>query len=122
MTHREPKKEIMASVQQMTYSGPLPPASELAGYKRVLADAPERILMMAENEQSHRHDIDHRMLSAGRWESLIGQFLAFVIVIACLGAAVYLTMNGHEWVAVALIGIIAALATIFYLKKAPAEK
>lgn len=119
---READKEIVASMQQMTYSGPLPPASELAGYKKVQADAPERIMRMAEEEQKHRHEIDCRMLKAGRAESLLGQVLAFVIVLAFLASAVYLAMQGHEWVSVTLIGIISALAMIFYLKKTPNEK
>ena len=76
----------------------------------MLADAPERIMVMAESEQEHRHEMDIHMLKVGRMESLMGQIFAFVIVMACLGAAVYLAMNGHEWVAVVLIGIIAALA------------
>lgn len=104
------------------YSGPLPPASELAAYKKVMVDAPERIVAMAEKEQSHRHNYDIRLLNAGRIESLLGQIFAFVIVLAFLAASIYLTMNNHEWVAITIIGIIAALATIFYLKKTPTEK
>lgn len=40
-----------------------------------------------------------------------------VIVLLFLAAAIYLALNNHEGVAIALIGIIATLAAIFYLKK-----
>lgn len=120
VVQHEQKTNIVASVQQ--YSGPLPPASELAAYKKVMADAPERIIAMAEKEQNHRHNYDVRILNAGRIESLLGQIFAFVIVLAFLAASIYLAMNNHEWVAVTIIGIIATLAAIFYLKKTPIEK
>lgn len=120
VVQHEQQTGIVTSVQQ--YSGPLPPASELAAYKKVMVDAPERIVAMAEKEQSHRHNYDIRLLNAGRIESLLGQIFAFVIVLAFLAASIYLTMNNHEWVAITIIGIIAALATIFYLKKTPTEK
>lgn len=120
VVQHEQNTGIVTNVQQ--YSGPLPPASELAAYKKVMADAPERIVAMAEKEQSHRHDYDIRMLNAGRIEGLLGQIFAFVIVLAFLAASIYLAMNNHEWVAVAIVGIIATLAAIFYLRKTPTEK
>ena len=62
-----------------------------------------------------------KIINSGSRESLIGQFLAFIIALSFLAAAVYLAMNEHEVVAVSLVGIIAALATIFYLKKEPTK-
>lgn len=51
---------IMASrVSFSSFSaGPLPVSSEFAGYEQTLPGAAERILAMAEKEQSHRHEIE----------------------------------------------------------------
>lgn len=48
--------------------------------------------------------------------------VAFIIVILCLGAAIYLALNNNAGVAIVLIGAITSLAAIFYLKKQPADK
>ncbi len=77
---------------------------------------------MAENEQSWRHRINNKVVNFGLVESILGMCFAFVIVLLYLAAALYLALNNHEGVAVALIGIIAALAAIFYLKKGPSTK
>lgn len=121
VTQYENKQGVIASVKKTTFSGPLPAPSDLAAYKEIMQDAPERILSMAEKEQAHRHTIEQKIVNNGSRESLIGQFLAFIIAFSFLIAAVFLAMNEHEVVAVSLIGIIAALATIFYLKKEPTK-
>lgn len=38
-----------------SYRGPLPPASELRGYDEIMPGLVDRIVMMAEKEQNHRH-------------------------------------------------------------------
>ncbi len=121
VTQYENQQGVITSVKKTTFSGPLPAPSDLAAYKEIMQDAPERIMVMAEKEQIHRHTIEQKIVNNGSRESLIGQFLAFIIAFSFLVAAVYLAMNGHEVVAVSLIGIIAALATIFYLKKEPTK-
>lgn len=121
VTQYENQQGVITSVKKTTFSGPLPAPSDLAAYKEIMQDAPERIMVMAEKEQKHRHTIEQKIVNNGSRESLIGQFLAFIIAFSFLIAAVYLAMNGHEVVAVSLIGIIAALATIFYFKKEPTK-
>ncbi len=55
----ETPSEIVRRVTQIenlvTYSGPLPPSSELENYDRVLPGAADRIIRMAENAQSTQH-------------------------------------------------------------------
>ena len=40
--------------QHSVYSGPLPPAEQFAAYESILPGSAERILQMAEKQQSHR--------------------------------------------------------------------
>ncbi|MDD3468421.1 MAG: DUF2335 domain-containing protein [Thermoguttaceae bacterium] len=53
---QKPKSQRPVKITQVQqYVGPLPPASELGVYEQILPGAAERILAMAEREQSHRH-------------------------------------------------------------------
>lgn len=48
-----------------------------------------------------------------------GQILGFMIVIALIVAIVYLTVEGHEYVAGGLTVVAVSLAVIFVLRKVP---
>lgn len=117
------KKEgriVAASVSQH-FEGPLPAPEDFAAYKETLPTAPERILAMAEKEQSYRQKINKRVVNFGLVESILGMCFALIVVLVCIGAAVYLAMNGHEVASCTLIGVIATLVAIFYLKKKPSK-
>ena len=72
---------------------------------------------MAEYEQSYRHKINKRVVNFGLVESILGMCFALLIGLVGIGAAVYLAMKGHEFASCTLIGVIATLVAIFYLKK-----
>ena len=82
-------------MEQSSYSGPLPKPSDFAAYKETLPSAPERIMTMAEEEQTHRHTLEKQIV------------------------ATFLGVQGHDTLAGAIIAITAVLASIFYLKKIP---
>lgn len=102
-----------------SYEGPLPTPADFSAYKDTLPSAPERIMAMAEKEQDYRHKINNKVVNLGMIESFCGMAVAFLVVALCLGAAVYLAMQDKTTVAVVLIGVVASLAAIFYLKKQP---
>lgn len=106
-------------MEQSSYSGPLPKPSDFAAYKETLPSAPERIMTMAEEEQTHRHTLEKQIVGSAARENLIGQILAFILAIACLGVATFQGVQGHDTLAGAIIAITAVLASIFYLKKIP---
>ena len=109
-------------MEQSSYSGPLPKPSDFAAYKDALPSAPERIMTMAEEEQTHRHTIEKELLKNANRENFLGQFLAFMLALVCLGVATYLGIQGHDTLAGAIIAITAVLASIFYLKKIPKKE
>lgn len=109
---------VAASVSQH-FEGPLPAPADFAAYKETLPSAPERILKMAEDEQSYRHKINKKVVNFGLIESILGMCFALLIGLVGIGAAVYLAMKGHEFASCTLIGVIATLVAIFYLKKEP---
>ena len=54
---------------------------------------------MAEEEQRHRFDIDNQLTKGYLALNVRGQLLGFSIVIVLIVAIIYLTIEGHEYVA-----------------------
>lgn len=54
------QQAVIQQYIEMAYSGPLPPAQELAAYDRVIPNGADRIMGLAEREQAHRHKHDDR--------------------------------------------------------------
>jgi uncharacterized membrane protein len=122
----EPDKRsvIVSAMVEMrqTFSGPLPRPADFKAYKEVLSNAPERILLMAEKQQQHRIDSEERIIKADIRESIFGQVFAVLLVVLFLAAAVYLGINGHDWLAGIVATLSATISTIFYLKSTPNNK
>ena len=99
-----------------TYSGPLPPASELQAYEDVVPGAGDRIIGMAEGYAAHDQAVEKETVKQqGR-----GQFLGAAIVVIILGVCVYALHLGKETFATVLgTGTLVALATVFVLGKVP---
>ncbi len=105
-----------------TYEGPLPTPADFSAYKEALPSAPERIMVMAEEEQRYRQKINNKVVNFGAIESFWGMIVAFIVVVLCLGVAAYLALHDQPTVAMVLIGAVTGLAAIFYLKKQPTDK
>lgn len=83
-----------------SFQGPLPPPSMLANYNAVLPGLAERIVRMAETEQSQAHQMQ-------RWYAILrftGQVAAFLIALTGLVIGGLLINAGHN---------IAGLAALF---------
>lgn len=142
MTERNPPagedtdpREIRFMAQQVTQSGPVPPAEEMARYEQVIPGSAERIIAMAELEQVHRHreeqdqnavngriadanirasDSNIRAQDASIREIRRGQWMAFTLGLTFLAITLTLGLRGYEVVASALgLGGVAAVATVF---------
>ena len=119
------KRSVIVSAMvemRQTFSGPLPRPADFKAYKEVLSNAPERILLMAEKQQQHRIDSEERIIKADIRESIFGQVFAVLLVVLFLAAAVYLGINGHDWLAGIVATLSATISTIFYLKSTPSNK
>lgn len=119
------KRSVIVSAMvemRQTFSGPLPRPADFTAYKEVLSNAPERILLMAEKQQQHRIDSEERIIKADIRESIFGQVFAVLLVVLFLAAAVYLGINGHDWLAGIVATLSATISAIFYLKSTPSNK
>lgn len=87
---------IRLFMMKTTHSGPLPAPDTLERYNNTIPGAGERILMMAENQQAHRIDMEKTSLRRQYNQSGTGQWMAFIIALSFLGSSVYVGMHDHD--------------------------
>lgn len=86
-------------IQQQLHSGPLPSPFDFQQYDIANPGTAERILIMAEEEQRHRHAIeknisrDNSLMVAERRR---GQWMAFAIAVLLPAIGAYLIVNGYS--------------------------
>ncbi len=92
--------QFVARVEGTVFQGPLPPPEILAGYDRVLPGAADRIVGMAEKNQTHRHALEAKVIPAGVASERLGQIFAFLLYLATLASGTYLVSTGKDTVGV----------------------
>lgn len=119
---RDVIRGAFVALEQRMFSGPLPSPEDFNAYGKVVKDAPQRILKMAEEQSKHRMDMEKKLLNRSTAESVMGQIIGFLIAILFLGAALWLGLNGHDVLAGAIVAAISSLIIVFVLKKSPKDK
>lgn len=112
----------LVAMEQRMFSGPLPSPEDFNAYGKVVKDAPQRILKMAEEQSKHRMCMEKKLINRSTAESVMGQIIGFLIAILFLGAALWLGMNDHDVLAGAIVAAISSLIIVFVLKRNPKEK
>ena len=104
---KEARKEIRTLVTEAAFSGPLPPPSMFEHYEQVLPGAANRIIAMAEKEQTLRQRDTGWMLT----NDTIRVIASLLVSLLLIAAAVYLGLNGQPWLGGVLgtSGVFAAL-------------
>lgn len=98
---------------RQSWQGPIPPPSTLRAFKELVPDAPERILLMAEEEARVRREMmqkDSESENRRKEADLVshhrnvrrGQWVAFVYLMCVLGGAVFCARIGCEKVGIAI--------------------
>jgi uncharacterized membrane protein len=78
----------LTSTQAVMYSGPLPTSGEFAGYEQALPGSANRILLIAEKEAEHRHDIENKELRIKSRGQVFALFIS-VLSLAAVGLSIY---------------------------------
>jgi uncharacterized membrane protein len=103
---------IISKIEMEHYSGPIPSASELEKYERILPGAADRIMTQAEKEGEFRRAFVASKLNKFHTSNITGMVFAFTLSIGFAAAAVYCASLGQTAVAVAFgcvpIGQVAA--------------
>jgi uncharacterized membrane protein len=120
----EPKKqEVTRVVHEVvaSFAGPLPHPSILRGYDDVVPGAAERIIAMAEKEQTHRHSWEQRALTADTWYAMIGMLAGWTVAMGLAGGAVVAAMYDQPSVGIALAAA-SATGMVWKLVQGRSEK
>jgi uncharacterized membrane protein len=113
------KSFFTAAFASFSYSGPLPPPSQLREYEDVLPGAADRIIRMAETQAEHRQDIEKVAVKGGNRRSWWGLWTGFVICIVVLGLSTAIILSGYQVAGTVLGGIdLVALASVFVIGRA----
>jgi uncharacterized membrane protein len=106
-------------------AGPIPSPVILGQYEKLVPGTADRLIKMAEKEQSHRHEMDEKVTSAqindlrrSRLENNLGQVFGLVIGLSAIFAGSYTALKGSQVVG-GLIGTagVAGLVSAFVLGK-----
>jgi len=122
-------QQISQQLIQTSWHGPIPSPSDLEHFKKLVPNAPERILCMAEEEARVRRDqfqrdhdsenrvkeTDIKMYHAG---VMRGQIFAALVLLAIVSAIIVCAIYGHGGAAAAVAGMGAAgIVSNFIVKR-----
>lgn len=121
-THSKATLESGASIEQRVTSvafteNGLPPPDDFLKYGQVLESAPERILAMAEREQTNRHEkvrVDNRMKFLG----MLFAFLIMVVFLFGVGWLLYI-QRPLEGLGALVLAMATVIGLFVYAKKHP---
>ena len=86
-----------ASVVSAQWQGPLPPPGALQQFDNIIPNGAERIMVMCEKEQSARIASERRISIAEIAIEGGGRLVGAVLVLACVGAAVWSIYAQASW-------------------------
>ena len=92
----QPPQPGKPTIFSYTHSGPLPDPFSFQAYAKVLPDAPERIMRMAEKEQEHRHEMERKIVDADRIGYFLGQLIAGGLATFIIWVTYDLIRTGHS--------------------------
>jgi uncharacterized membrane protein len=109
---------FLISVRKTSYSGPIPHPDIAKGWNDIVENGAERIMKQAETQLNHRIELEDFAVREQHRQSSRGQLFGLIIALVCIGAATFLSINGHDVVA-GLIGgsTILGLVTVFVTGK-----
>ena len=104
----------MHQSMMQSFSGPLPPPEILKKFDEVVPGAAERIIKMAEEQSTHRKDLEKKVIESDIARSKWGQVLGFAIAIAGLATSTLIAIYGSA-IAGGIIGVgtLASLVGVF---------
>jgi uncharacterized membrane protein len=137
--HPEQQFKIATPFQQQTtqvFHGPTPPPDVMERYEALVPGIAKRLFDLAEDESTHRRALEtsaneaniaaqQRQLAIAEKQAdgvfrsdALGQGAGLIVALSCIAGAVYLAVNNHEGVAVALAAIpTAAVIQAFFAKR-----
>ena len=101
------------------FSGPLPQAQELQKYNEIVPGAANRIIIMAEEQASHRRLLESRVIKSDTRNSTLGLIFGLIIGLAGVISGTVIIIYGYAIYGVVVGGgtIASLVATFVYGSK-----
>ena len=110
----EGARSLVAVIQAVGFSGPLPPPSLLRQYDDIVPGAAERIITMAEQQAAHRQRLERQVVGTDNVKSVLGTAFAFIVALVGLGLSFWAAIDGHpEFGTILGVGTLASLVGTF---------
>ena len=105
------------------FSGPLPPPEILAKYEQILPGAADRIIKMAESQQSHRQRLEQKVIESNTSAQKWGVACGFILAMTAVCGGIWLSLRGMSGTGLTtIIGALAALVGVFVYGKSAQDK
>jgi len=101
--------------EERRYQGPLPDPATLEEYKRVDPRFPDAILNAFQEQSSHRHEMERKLLEGSERRANRGQWLGTGLLVAALAGGVWVTLAGHPVVGGATVAASLAVGVVSYV-------
>lgn len=116
------RSEILSLLFERTeicrYQGPIPSPDDIALYNQHIPDGANRIMKMAEEQSSHRRELETIVIRSQQRQSERGQLFGFSLGILGLSLAAYLGISGHEAIGSVIGGsTVISLVSVFVIGK-----
>ena len=113
----QPKSNQRLSVTKTeVYQGAIPPPDMMEGYKILDSSFPDRILKMAEKEQSHAHQMSSKAHFSVMFQISIGLIAGVLTMASLCWLVFYAVSNSQPTVAIATVSGMAAIIGVFVLR------
>ena len=92
-------------------------------YDQIIPGSAERLLAAFENQQSHRHNLENRVVDAGISRAWYGQWCGLSVALAGIGVAALAVIYEQQWAASVIGGgTLVGLVTVFVTGRSQQEK
>lgn len=106
---------------EKSWQGPIPSPEDFEHYKAIDPDLPGRIvamaerqLVLAENQQSHRIEMEALSVRGMNRRADTGLWMAFVIALVVLGGSFWVISEGHDAAGASIAGLdLIGLVSVF---------
>src|SRR5205823_10846 len=72
---------MAAKIERASFASPIPPPEYMEAYERITPGSSNRILLMAEKQQDHRHKLEVIVIGGNGARERLGQIFAFILAV-----------------------------------------
>ena len=100
---RRPESLLEVRLEQAWVIQPIPAPEQMAGYRAIQDDFPERLMSLAEQQAKHRRVLESHIVRSRVRQEMLGLILGFVAVVGTVGGAFWIAAMGQAVAGVSVV-------------------